>query len=165
MLINQWANKWGVPPQAVADLMANYLGQRPEPAKTVHRGMSEKAVSQRTEMAFNALGGTLWRNNVGVTIDARGVPVRYGLANISKKMNEQTKSGDQIGCLPVTIRPDHIGKVFGLFVSIEDKKAGWTWKGDAHELAQANWAQLVTSLGGVAMFVNDPQQIQVLRTL
>ncbi len=165
MLIHQWAAKYGIPDHMVQDLMQNYLGQRPEPATTVREAMSEKGVAQRTEFAFCDLGGILWRNNVGVLEDRNGVPVRYGLANTSKKVNKQTKSGDQIGCLPVVIRPDHVGRTFGLFVSIEDKRAGWIWKGDPHELAQANWAQIVTSLGGVAMFVNDPDQINILRSI
>lgn len=165
MLLDQWAQRHGVPPQALQDLRENVLGQRTEPAQTVRHGMSESSVSQRNELAFNAIGGTFWRNNVGVAEDKRGIPVRYGLANISSKMNKQTKSGDQIGILPVVIRPDHIGRTFGLFVSCEDKKASWVWKGDDHELAQANWAEIVTGLGGVAMFVNDPQQINVLRNL
>lgn len=165
MLINQWAAKYGIPDHMVDDLLQNYLGQRPERAVSVRDAMSERGVSQRAEFVFGDIGGILWRNNVGVLEDRNGVPVRYGLANTSKKVNKVTKSGDLIGCLPVTIRPDHIGRTFGLFVSCETKRAGWTWKGDPHELAQANWAQIVTSLGGVAMFVNDPAQINALRSI
>ena len=164
-MIDQWATKWGVSPQALHDLRVNYLGQRTEIAHTVAATMSETAVAQRVELSFAEMGGVLWRNNVGVLPDQRGIPVRYGLANCSAKMNKETKSADQIGCLPIVIRPDHIGRTFGLFVSIEDKKASWKWKGDAHELAQANWANIITSLGGVGMFCNDPQQIQTLRSL
>lgn len=165
MLLNQWSQKWGISPQALADLRENYLGQRSEAAHSVAISMSEASVSQRTELAFAELGGILWRNNVGAFLDVRGVPVRYGLANTSEKVNKETKSGDLIGCLPVYIRPEHVGRLFGLFVSVETKKAAWTWKGDAHELAQANWGQIVTSLGGVGMFCNDPSQIEALRHL
>ena len=165
MLLNQWAQNWGISPQALADLRANYLGQRTQAAHTVVQSMSEAGVSQRTELAFADLGGVLWRNNVGAFLDVRGVPVRYGLANTSKKINKETKSGDGIGCLPMVILPRHVGRTFGLFVSIESKKAAWVWKGNKHELAQANWGQIVTSLGGVGMFCNDPVQIQALRYL
>lgn len=165
MILNQWAQKWGVSPQALQDLRANYLGQREEAAHSIVASMSEASVSQRVELAFAEMGGILWRNNVGAFLDVRGVPVRYGLANTSKKVNKKTKSGDGIGCLPIVIQPRHVGRLFGLFVSIESKKAAWTWKGNAHELAQANWGQIVTSLGGVAMFCNDPSQIEALRGL
>lgn len=165
MLLNQWSQKWGISPEALADLQANYLGQRSESAHSVAASMNEASVSQRVELAFAELGGILWRNNVGAFLDARGVEVRYGLANTSKKVNKETKSGDGIGCLPIVIQQRHVGCTFGLFVSIESKKAAWTWKGNAHELGQANWGQIVTSLGGVGMFCNDPSQIEALRSL
>ncbi len=165
MLLNQWSQKWGISPDALADLQANYLGQRSESAHSVAASMSEASVSQRVELAFAELGGILWRNNVGVLPDLRGVPVRYGLANTSKKVNSETKSGDLIGCLPVVIQSHHVGHTLGLFVSIETKRANWTWKGNKHEQAQANWGQIVTSLGGVGMFCNDPSQIEALRSL
>lgn len=164
-MIDNWARKWGISHAAVQDLCCNYLGQRTVAAHSVAERMSEESVAQRVELAFSEMGGVLWRNNVGCLPDLRGVPIRFGLANMSKKMNLVTKSADQIGCFPIVIRPDHVGKTFGLFVSIEDKKAAWVWKGDPHEMAQLNWASIVTSLGGVAMFVNDPQQIQFLRSL
>ena len=164
-MLDQWANKWGVSPQAMQDLRANYLGERTEIAHSVAATMSEASVSQRCELLFAEMGGVLWRNNVGVLPDLRGVPVRYGLANSSAKMNKKTKSGDLIGCLPVVIRPDHIGKTFGLLVSVETKRAAWKWKGDDHERAQANWARVVTSMGGIGIFCNDPQQLNFLRSI
>jgi len=165
MHLDNWAQRHGVSPEAMHDLKANVLGQREETAISIREGMGESSVSQRNELAFVELGGILWRNNVGVAVDKRGIPVRYGLANTSKKMNMQTKSGDQIGILPIVIRPDHVGKTFGLFVSIEDKKADWVWANTPHELAQANWAEQVTKHHGIAMFVNDPIQIEALRYL
>ena len=162
MILDMWAQRWGITPEALADLRASYLGQHKQRAATVSQSMSEASVSQRTELNFSGMGGILWRNNVGVLQDDRGVPIRYGLANTSKKINKVTKSGDLIGCYPVVIRPEHVGRTFGLFTSIETKRAGWKWKGDAHELAQANWGEIVVSLGGVAMFLNDPVQINYM---
>lgn len=164
-MIDQWANKWGVSPQALQDLRANYIGQRTEIAHSIVATMSEASVSQRVELAFAEMGGTLWRNNVGVLPDRNGTPIRFGLANMSSKMNKETKSGDLIGCLPVVIRPEHVGRTFGLFVSVETKKAAWTWKGDEHEMAQSNWAQNVTALGGIGIFCNDPEQINFMRSI
>lgn len=97
-------------------------------------------------------GVWLGRNNVGALLDKRGVPVRYGLANESKQMNEVMKSGDLIGIRAVLIQPWHVGTTIGQFVSRECKRPGWTYRGDAHETAQANWAALVTKYGGDAKF-------------
>lgn len=165
MHLDNWAQRHGISAEAMQDLKSNVLGQREETAISIRQGMGESSVSQRNELAFVELGGILWRNNVGVAVDKRGIPVRYGLANISTKMNKQTKSGDQIGILPIVIRPDHVGKTFGLFVSIEDKKADWMWANTPHERGQANWAEQVTKHYGIAMFVNDPIQIEALRYL
>lgn len=165
MLLDNWAREWGVSPEALAALRTECLGQRPVLTSTELGDMSETGVSKRVELAFSEKGGIAWRNNVGVLQDLRGVPVRYGLANTSKKINQLTKSGDLIGCLPVVIEQRHVGHTFGLFVSIETKKANWKWKGDAHEKAQANWAEIVTSLGGVGFFCNDPSQLKFLEEL
>lgn len=95
----------------------------------------------------------MWRNNVGVLIDATGRPVRYGLANDSKAMNQAVKSADLIGIRPVTITPDMVGQTIGQFVSIEVKAEGWRPQpNDQHEIAQRKWAELVILAGGYAIF-------------
>jgi hypothetical protein len=92
---------------------------------------------------------------VGALLDARGVPVRYGLANESKTMNEVFKSGDLIGIRPVTIAQAMVGTVIGQFVSAEVKTSGWKYTGSGREKAQRNWIDLVRSLGGEASFVTE----------
>ena len=66
-------------------------------------------------------------------MDQFGRLVRFGLANESKAMNQQYKSADLIGIKPVTVTPEMVGMTLGLFVSVECKRTGWTYKGNAHE--------------------------------
>lgn len=87
----------------------------------------------------------LFRNNVGVLVDKTGRPVRYGLANESKVMNEKYKSADLIGIKKVTITPDMVGQTIGQFVSIEIKTREGVIKP-----AQVSWKELIESYGGAA---------------
>lgn len=101
-----------------------------------------------------------WRNNVGVLMDSRGVPVRFGLANDSKTVNAKVKSGDVIGIIPTLITQQMVGTTLGQFASWEFKHAGWKFNpNDEHERAQMRWAELVLLAGGHAQFVTDPTQL------
>ena len=90
--------------------------------------------------------------------DATGRPVRFGLANDSKKLNQELKSGDLIGWRRVLITPDMVGRTIAQIVSRECKPADWTpappgpterW---LHEEAQRRWAALINNDGGDACF-------------
>lgn len=113
---------------------------------------SEAAVQVAVRLEAARKGVALWRNNVGVLLDRRGVPVRYGLANDSSAVNANFKSADLIGIRPVLITPAHLGLTIGQFVSREVKAEGWRYTGDEREVAQLRWAELVLSLGGDAAF-------------
>lgn len=101
-------------------------------------------------------GVTLWRNNVGVLLDATGRPVRYGLANESKAQNERLKSADLIGWRTVTVTPDMVGRTVAVFLSREVKPDGWKYTGTGREEAQAAWRDLVLAAGGDAAFASGP---------
>lgn len=107
-------------------------------------------------------GCRLWRNQVGVLKDITGRPVRFGLANDSKQVNDEIKSGDLIGWRPRLVTPEMVGGVFAQFVSIEAKPDGWVFpnptnlKAYAHASAQARWARMVRADGGEAGFMIDP---------
>lgn len=101
----------------------------------------------------------LYRNNVGVLLDARGVPVRFGLANDSAAVNEACKSADLIGIKRVVITPDMVGQVVGVFLSREVKHEGWRFTGTQRELAQLRWIEIVTQFGGDAAFCTGPGTI------
>ena len=117
--------------------------------------MSESAIQQRLRLWASKRGVRLWRNNVGVLKDERGVPVRYGLANDSKGMNQSLKSSDLIGITPVIITPEMVGQTLGVFTSYECKSEGWKYKGTDREVAQHKWLMLVEQLGGISGFINS----------
>ena len=124
-----------------------------------HRnGGSEAHVQQmvRTEVARR--GAMSWRNNVGATparcpdCGAQQVPIRYGLANDSTRLNQRIKSSDLIGCIPRLVGPDDVGTTIGQFMALECKREGWTYRGTQREAGQAAWLTLISKLGGYARF-------------
>lgn len=152
MQLEQWAIKWGVPYEALADLRASMIIDT-DPAKPTQADpKSETAVQNLVRMEASQKGGRLWRNNNGQYLDDRGVPVRYGLCNDSKQLNEKCKSSDLIGLMPIVVTPHMVGKVFGQFTAREIKPEGWTYTGTKREQAQAAFIRLVVSLGGNAAF-------------
>ena len=120
----------------------------------------ESTVSDEVRLKASQLGWRLWRNNVGVAVDKRGIPVRYGLCNESKRMNTKTKSSDLIGIRPVVITQDMVGKVIGQFVAVEVKRSNWKWSGSPRELAQLNYHGIVNELGGYGVFMNNMEDLK-----
>ena len=118
---------------------------------------SETDVQNAIRIRASQLGWRLWRSNVGVLPDRNGRPVRFGLANDSKAQHEQFASADLIGIAPVLIGPEHVGRVLGLFVSVE-AKAGAAEVRRA-PAAQGRWRDLVTSMGGKALLTCDPEDV------
>lgn len=151
MVLDQWAADWRIPPEALVDLRRR-LGCEPPPPPPNARSKSESWAQTEVRLEASLKGMKLWRNNVGALLDQRGVPVRYGLANDSKQLNERIKSADLIGIKPVLITQAHVGATIGQFLSREMKHPGWSYCGDPHERAQLAWAKLVVSLGGDAGF-------------
>lgn len=155
MQLDQWAARWGVSHAALTDLRDGLLGldyQGLVPCSA----MSETAVQAQLRLEAARRGARLWRNNVGALLDDRGIPVRYGLANDSKAVNEVIKSGDLIGIRPIRIEAHHVGHTVGQFVSREAKEGSWKFSGTPREVAQLNWANLINSLGGDARFSSTP---------
>lgn len=150
MNLHQWAIYHCVSAQALHELR-QIFNVDPE---VIIGGESESAVQSRVRLEASRKGLKLWRNNVGAIKDERGIPVRFGLANDTKKLNEKIKSGDLIGWRPVLITPAHVGSTLAQFVSRECKKPAWTYTGTAHEVAQLRWIQAVTADGGDAKFCN-----------
>lgn len=157
--IQEWAIQHGISALAYHELV-NIL-KAPSIPLTLSKvtPQSEAAVQQKTMLSWSQMGGVLWRNNVGVAEGPNGRPVRYGLANLSKRMNEQVKSSDLIGITPVRIIPEMIGRTVGIFTAPECKHGSWHWGEDKHrEVPQNSYHEIVRSLGGIAGFVSDPLQ-------
>lgn len=150
----QWAIAWGIPFNALADLRVRLGEQPPEmtPQPPGRAERSEALVQADIRLAAQPAGFRLHRNNVGALKDERGVPVRYGLANDTAKLNKVIKSGDLIGWYREMITMEHVGHVFARFVSIECKRPGWVFSGTEHEIAQRRWRDLVLADGGIACF-------------
>lgn len=151
-----WAVRHHVSEQALREL-ADLLGAVALPATRSDR--SEAHAQSRVRLAAPSLGFRLFRNNVGVLRDKRDVPVRFGLANDSKALNDRIKSGDLIGWRRLMIEPAHVGQVVAQFVSVECKAEGWTYRGDDHEQAQMRWGALVAADGGFARFATGPESL------
>ena len=150
----QWAIRNRVSEQALSELRGIF-GTIDTPITNVPVGASEAAVQALVRLEAARKGLKLWRNNVGVLRDERNVPVRYGLANDSKRLNAVVKSGDLIGWRPVIITPWMLGSRIAQFVSRECKRPDWKYTGDDHERAQLRWAEVVIADGGDAAFCNS----------
>ena len=147
-----WAQLWQIPMVAIQDLQTRMGLIEPLEAPEV-AGKCEAWVQSAVRLEASQKGLRLWRNNVGALADPTGRVVRYGLANDTKALNTNVKSGDLIGIKKVMIEPRHVGYAFGLFVSLECKTPNWQYTGTEHEIAQVRWQQLVTSMGGEARFI------------
>jgi len=117
--------------------------------------MAESSIQAAIRLAASQRGWRLFRNNVGVMTREDGVPVRFGLANDSKQMNQQYKSGDLIGIMPIVVTPEMVGRTIGVFCSVECKHPDWRpTPGDERYQAQCRWRDLILSLGGYATITN-----------
>jgi len=151
--LEQWAQRWGVPAQAFAELAACSIVE-PDPDALVG-GKSEAFVQSliRLEAARAVPPCYLWRNNIGAGKLSNGSFVRWGLANDSRKLNERLKSGDLVGIRSIMVTSAMVGHRFGQFVSRECKREDWKYSGSLEENAQLAWATLINSLGGDAQIV------------
>lgn len=154
MNLNQWAIKWGVSAQALADLR-HEMGMTSTMPESSSASTPEARVQSLIRLEASHKGVILWRNNVGATKDEYGNHIRYGLANDSQRMNASIKSSDLVGIRPLEITPQMVGATIGQFVSREVKRGGWQYSGTAREEAQLKWLNLILSLGGDAAFATD----------
>ena len=151
----EWQRKHGITAEALADLVTMVGLDVPRSTKDT----PESRVQDEARLLASKMGWRLFRNNVGVLKDERGVPVRYGIANDSPAMNKRIKSSDLIGIRPVVITPDMVGSTIGQFVAREVKKAGWKYKGTEHEQAQLAFGTLIIGLGGDFKFYNGEGEL------
>lgn len=148
MMLDDWAHRWGVTPEALLDLRAQLTPKTPSPSP----GNKEVDVISNVRLTASEAGYTLFRNNVGACYDKTNRFIRYGLANDSAQLNESLKSSDLIGIRPVIIDPTHLGRTIGQFVALECKRPNWKFKGTKRERAQEKFLALIASNGGYARF-------------
>lgn len=148
MDLNEWAKRWGVPQDAMRELVSiGVSGRMHSPL-----GMSEAAVQTQVRVAASEQGWRLWRNNVGAVTTAEGSHVRYGLCNESRRQNTMFKSSDLIGIRPVPVTMGMLGQTIGQFVAVEVKRRDWKPGASPREKAQGAFLKLVQSFGGHAFF-------------
>lgn len=152
--LTAWAIRHHVSLEALVELRTLMTAELPAPTDPKEQSESWAQSAIRLEAAQK--GVRLFRNNVGALKDERGVPVRYGLANDNAALNKRLKSSDLIGWRPLTITPDMVGGIVAQFLAREVKAPGWTYRGDAHEQAQAAFIHLVQADGGDAAFATGP---------
>lgn len=155
MMLYQWANKWGVPGQAVAELLNHLTSVQTDPdSMRDARAGSEANNSQLMRMDAPRNGALLFRNNVGVAQNEAGGVIRFGICNETEEINKRIKSSDFIGIKKVLIEPHHVGTVIGQFAAREMKPSDWTYSGTDRERAQLKFIELVAGMGGDARFNN-----------
>lgn len=159
MILRTWAARHGVPLGAILELEALMGVAHAPPVDLDHPPGSEARQQSLVRLEAASKGIQLFRNNVGALPDERGIPVRYGLANESKKQNEMIKSADLIGWEPVVIMQWMVGYKIARFLSVEMKKEDWAPTGDDHYEAQQAWADLVNADGGRALFATGPGKL------
>ena len=153
-MLNKWAQQWGIPAEAIADLRNRML---PIENHLDPTSMADEAAAQmRIRMEACERGMRLWRNNVGAGKLENGSFVRWGLCNDSTALNASVKSSDLIGIRPVLITTEHVGATVGQFVAREVKRPGWTYRGTDRETAQLNFLTYVLLMGGDAAFATGP---------
>lgn len=160
-ILAQWAKDHGVSAAALADLQNRYTVLCQEPLRAKAAENSESYVQSEVRLVAPMRGYLLFRNNVGALTDDRGVPVRYGLANDNKLLNEKIKSADLIGVRKVLITPDMVGTVIGQFASVEVKKREWKPSEDPkREKAQKEWAMLIQAWGACSLIISDKEGLK-----
>jgi hypothetical protein len=161
-LLHWWAIRHNVAPEAIRELeiLMGTASATPAPTLSPAPPRSEDAVKNECRLIAARRGDMhLWRNNVGVLEDDRGIPLRFGLANDSSRINKVIKSADLIGIRKVQITPGMVGRTMGQFVSLEIKEGGWRYTGKGREAAQRVWLDLINAMGGDARFISDPSQL------
>jgi len=157
----EWSSRWNVPPAAIEELAQLIKDDSPDkPPPTVRQPADgEKHVKQAVRLEASQKGCRLWPCNSGVAFNKNGQPVRFGLFNESAKLNKELKCPDLIGIRPVLIKPEYVGRVFGVFLAREIKHGFWKYTGKGREVAQKNACELIISLGGDAGFATGPGTI------
>lgn len=141
MTLIEWQTRWGLPTQAMLELLAVTAPVETVPQLPRDKRTDENATMDAARLAASLVGIRAFRNNVGAGVLQNGSFVRWGLANESAAQNGSLKSSDLIGITPT-----------GQFWARECKRPGWVYMGTPREVAQLNFINLINTLGGDAAF-------------
>lgn len=126
----------------------------------------EQRASQEVKLRASDWGCKLFRNNSGMLFNQEGVPVRYGLGNVSKKFNSQVKSSDNIGWTRITVTPEMVGKTLAVFTAFEDKTPAFkikaAYREGSREAAQLKFINIVKQAGGIAGFTRGAHDVDTI---
>jgi hypothetical protein len=158
--LTEWSARHGVSAAALQELRRILMQPVTSALHAPDAALSEAAVQNNLRLNASRAGIVTFRNNSGAgKIEGSGSFVRWGLCNESPAQNAQMKSSDVIGCFPMTIIPEHIGKTFGRFYARECKPSNWKRPSGDREIAQQRFIFLINSLGGDAAFHNGSELI------
>lgn len=163
--LNAWATRWGVPVEALAEL-APALTPEYFPPGGLHpiRATHETDTQARLRVAAGREGFPLWRNNNGkataINDDGTKRHIRFGLGNDSKRVLDKIKSSDLIGCCPIEIGIEHVGRRVGIFTAVEVKHPLWKKPITDRDRAQEKFISVVRSLGGFAGFATHESHLR-----
>ena len=112
--------------------------------------MSEKSILNNIQLLASKMGIKLWRNNVGSAWQGRARTLANGDVLIQNPRRVTyglpVGSGDLIGCTPVVITNDMVGKKLLIFTNYE-AKCNATRTTDE----QRAFHNMVNSLGGISI--------------
>ena len=99
--------------------------------------MTEADLMRAIQIRVSSLGHRVFRNNVGMAWDKRGIPIRFGLTVGSADLIGMTKTGR--------------------FLSIEVKTTTGRVTDEQHA-----WASMVNAMGGLAIIARSVEDVDVL---
>lgn len=108
--------------------------------------MSESQILAKVRLKASKLHYTLWRNNIGAYMDAKGHWIKYGVCNPG--------GSDLIGYREITITPDMVGKKIAQFCAIEVKTPNGKIKKE-----QALFLSAINLAGGVAYVARSEDDV------
>lgn len=125
-------------------------------------GHKETPLMKKMLLKIGGMPGIrIFRNNVGLgyqgAIESIKHPVRVTIKNFRCiKFGLLKGSGDFVGWKTVTVTPEMVGKKIAVFLSVEAKSE--TGKRSADQIT---WAENVQNSGGIAVFVDDINKIEI----
>ena len=108
--------------------------------------MKEHPIMQRVMLAVSAIGGKIFRNNVGVVEAADGRYIRFGLCK---------GSSDLVGWTPVKVKPEDVGSPVAVFTALEVKMPGKHMTDE-----QRRFVDAVRADGGIAAEIHSGEEAE-----